>query len=80
MNPAPKAPDQSTYSGRFAARLRSLREKAGVNVSDLVSAAGVSQSTYYNWEAGATTPPLNAMPALAKALGLKSTRVLFPEN
>ena len=83
MNPAAKPPDASTYSGRFAARLRQLREQTGMTGQEAVAAinaAGfqVKQTTYYNWESGRSEPPLNAVPAIAQALGLKSVRVLFP--
>ena len=85
MNPAPKQPDQSSYSGRFAARLRSLREKNGLTVDELaaaVSEAGhaVSPRSIYNWEQGTTSPPVNAYPGLAKAFKLKSPRVILPED
>jgi transcriptional regulator with XRE-family HTH domain len=85
MAPAPKQPDLSTYSGRFAARLRSLREKAGLTVEQLasdVNEAGhsVAVRSIYNWEQGTTSPPINAFPALAKAYRLKSTRAILPDE
>ncbi len=57
MNPAPKQPDQTTYSGRYAARLRQLREKAGLTIEEMVEAmasAGyeTASRTLYHWEAG----------------------------
>ncbi|GAB5407360.1 MAG: hypothetical protein Aurels2KO_55910 [Aureliella sp.] len=83
MSPAAKEPDQSTYSGRFAARLRMLREKAGltgVQAAIAVSEAGfpVKQTTYYNWESGHTEPPLDAFASLAVVLKQKSPRSLLP--
>lgn len=83
MNPAPKAPDESTYSGRFAARLRMLREKAGLSVDDAVAAitkAGytLKRRTYYAWEASQNEPPLDAFPAIAVALKVKRIRELLP--
>lgn len=85
MSPAAKEPDQSTYGGRFAARLRTLREKAGLTIDQYVEKVAkcgykVGKSTAYHWEQGHTDPPLDAMPAVAKALGLKSVRGLFPSN
>jgi transcriptional regulator with XRE-family HTH domain len=79
--PAKKPVDVKLYSGRFAARLHELR--AGRDVDKIVSrisSAGFSRcsrATYYNWEGGITDPPIDAMPALAKALGV-TVPELFP--
>jgi transcriptional regulator with XRE-family HTH domain len=83
MSPAPKAPDESTYSGRFAARLRSLREKTGLSAeafADAIISEGhvITSRTYYRWESGQSEPPLNVYPVLAKLLKLKSARMLLP--
>lgn len=86
MAAAPKkSADLSTYAGRFAARLRALREKAGKSVETVVAElrdAGhpTAARTYYNWELAQTTPPLNVFPALAAALQLKSSRQLLPDE
>ena len=79
------APDESTYSGRFAARLRMLREKAGLTVDQVAQAISADGHTaaaraIYNWEQGKTSPPVNAYPPLSRALGLKSVRALLPEE
>lgn len=83
MAPAPKPPDESTYSGRFAARLRMLREKrgmTGMQFSEAIRGEGykLGQRTYFDWETGRTTPPIDVFPILAKLLGLKSPRYLLP--
>lgn len=81
--PAKKPVETDTYSGRFAVRLHSLR--AGRDVDRIVSAikrAGFdrcSKATYYNWEGGVYDPPIDALPALAKALGV-SVPELFPSK
>ncbi|HBE71807.1 MAG TPA: hypothetical protein DDW52_26995 [Planctomycetaceae bacterium] len=85
MSPAAKEPDQSSYSGRFAARLRMLREKTGLTGKEAVAELnrvgyGVKQTTYYNWESGRSEPPLDAYPELAKMLGLSSPRTLLPNE
>ncbi len=85
MNPAPKQPDQSTYSGRFAARLRSLREKRKLTVQEaaaMVRNAGheLTDRAYYNWESGKYAPPINVLPALSTTLGVKTVGNLFPPN
>jgi len=79
MSPARKEPDTRIYSGRFAARLRMLREKAGLTIEDLVEATGIPRKTLYNWEAGIRMPPVDTFPTLAGALGVK-TRTLLPEE
>jgi hypothetical protein len=72
---------QTSYSGRFAERLRTLR--AGRDVDKILAAierAGFkrcSKATYYNWEGGVTDPPIEALPALAKALGV-TVPEMFP--
>lgn len=83
MSPARKNVDVSTYSGRFAARLRMLREKAGLSVDDVVErliAAGYEarQTTYYGWESGRSDAPLDAFPFLALSLNVKTPRALLP--
>lgn len=80
--PAKKEIDTSTYGGRFAARLRELR--AGRDVMKIVaslkrSGHEIGRATYYNWESAAYDPPLNVLPALAKALGCKVSE-LFPDS
>lgn len=85
MNPAPKQPDQSTYSGRFAARLRQLREKAGLSVPDVVASINgqgqkVAASTYYKWETGAADPPLNSLPSIARSLGKSNVHQIMPKD
>lgn len=84
MNPAPKAPDESTYSGRFAARLRKLREKTGMTGQEMAKAIvaegyKVTGTTYYRWEAGQSEPSFNVLPVLAKILGI-SPRSLMPKE
>ncbi len=84
MNPAPKAADESTYSGRFAARLRMLREKTGMTgmeFSEAIRGEGykLGQRTYFDWETGRTTPPLDVFPILAKLLKLSGPRLLLPQ-
>ena len=81
----PREPNTELYSGRFAANLRRLREKAGLSVEEVVSALeaeGVSviRQSWYRFEQGTRTPSLDNMPAIAKALGLKNTKELFPKD
>ncbi len=82
MNRPPKPIDESTYAGRFASRLRQLREKTGLtgfDVADHLTCNGYhcGERTYYGWESGRREPSLDALPILAKVLGV-SIRALFP--
>ncbi len=84
MTPAQKPIDDSSYSGRFAIRLRELREKAGLTVDQVVEAmdrAGysIAARSFYNWEQGRRDTPFDALPALAKALG-QNVRNLMPKE
>ena len=69
--------DLSTYEGRFAARLKELREKRKMSVDDLVEITGLPRRTLYDWESTKTSPPVKSLPVLAEALGV-SIRSLLP--
>jgi len=62
--------DTSTYSGRFAVRLRALRDKTGMTVTELSVEAGIPASTLQTWEIGQKSPTIEKLPSLAKALGV----------
>lgn len=84
MTPAPIPPDDSTYSGRVATRLKELRVKANLTVEEMVerlakNGVSVAVNTYYHWEAGRRDLPLNAVPAIASALSLRKMSKLFPD-
>ncbi len=80
MTPARKAPDASTYSGRFAIRLRELREKAGLTVQEVAVRLETTFVTVHNWESGKPTVRLDVLPQLAEMYGLKEVRNLFPKK
>jgi Helix-turn-helix domain len=84
MSPAKKEADESTYSGRFAARLRMLREKAGLSVEQVVEAmikAGypLGVQTFYGWENGKRQVNWDAIPAIAKVLKTKPVDLIPPK-
>jgi transcriptional regulator with XRE-family HTH domain len=79
MTPKRKEPDEKLYSGRFAARLRSLREKAKLTPEQMAEAVGVSATTVYRWEADLRQPQISDLPTIADALGVK-VRILLPEK
>ena len=72
--------DTSTYSGRFAVRLRTLREKAGYTVQDVSMTLGIPERTLYGWEAGYSEPKYDILPILAALYGVNSPRTLLPEK
>lgn len=74
---------QSTYSERLGRRLRHLRTQAGLTVPQAVERlkeAGFDASwqTYYAWEVGFRKLNWEALPALAKVLGVADCRGLLP--
>lgn len=76
-------PDPDTYFGRIALRLKSLRLAANLDperAAAAITKAGydVSAPTIYRWEQGRTQPHVEAFPAVAKAYGLKSVRMVLP--
>jgi len=78
MSRSRKNIDTSTYEGRFAERLRSLRDKAKLSVPELAERTGIPRTTLFNWESGLSEPSLKHYPVLAEAFGIK-VRTLFPE-
>lgn len=72
-----------SYKDEFAAKLKSLREAAGLT---LRSAAAKMQelgydcrnNTWHNWESGVASPPMNALPFIANTLGLNKISDIFP--
>ncbi len=80
MNARPRKPiDTSTYEGRFAERLRMLREKAGLSVDELAEKSGVSRSTLFNWERSTSSPVNEDLRKVADTLGVE-VRTLIPKK
>ena len=69
--------DLSTYEGRFAARLKELREKRKLTVDELAEKTGFSRQVLYDWESTKSSPPVKSLPKLAEAFGV-SIRSLLP--
>lgn len=80
MSPARKAPDMKTYRGRCAARLKQLRESAGLSVEQVAEAAGITVTTVYHWERAHSEPKQDKLPTLAELFGLKSPRSVLSER
>lgn len=84
VSPPRKEPDKKKYSGRLAARIRALREKADMTIEQLagdMQRAGyeISAPTLYHWENGQRQPQLDALPYVAKVLRVELTE-LFPKK
>ena len=71
--------DTSTFTGRFAARLKSLREKAGMSVDELAERSGIPRATLFAWESADRCPVNEVLPKLAETLGVE-TRTLLPKK
>jgi transcriptional regulator with XRE-family HTH domain len=76
-----KHPDKKTYSGRLAIRIDELRLKAGYTVEEFQVKLGeknypVSVPNLYKWLNGDLQPQIDALPAIAKALGLTIAELL----
>ena len=78
--PARKEPDKTTYAGKFAARLRSLREKTGLTPEEFAEKMGVTVGTIYHWESAYSFPKVEQLQLLANVLGIKSVKTLFPNG
>ncbi len=80
MTPARKEPDTKTYSGRFAVRLRTLREKAKLTPEEVAEALGVSVHTVYHWESSRRQPQIIDLPRIAEVLGVSKARLVLPDE
>ena len=81
MNPRPrKQIDTKTYEGRFAERLKMLREKAKLTPEGAAEAIGVSFVTIYDWEGGRQIPTLPKFPKIAEVYQIKRVKDLLPNE
>jgi len=74
-----KEVDTSTYSGRFAERLRALRDKQGLTTRELAELSGIPHSTIKSWDGGMKAPHIDKFPVIAEALGI-SVEDLLPKE
>lgn len=80
-----RGPDEATYLGRLAARLKALRLRQGYDHKEAAAAitkAGwpVSVPTIYKWEQGKAFPHYMVLPFVAKAYGVDSPRSILPRE
>lgn len=62
----------------FPARLRQLREAAGLTQAQLAAAAGVRQATVSDLENGKQTPTVSTLSDLAEALDVEFLALFDP--
>jgi transcriptional regulator with XRE-family HTH domain len=55
---------------RYAAMLKSLRERAGLSQAELARRLGINQPSLSRWESGQGEPGLSIIRPLAAALGV----------
>jgi len=72
--------DLSSYEGRFAARLKSLREKAKMTAQEAAARMGITEKTVFHWEAARSSPHVSEFPIIAKTYNLKKIKDLFPNE
>ncbi len=82
MTPARKMPEMDSYSGRLGYRLRKLRNNAKLSIDEVAERMEkfgytIKPNTFRHWEIARTSPPWDAVPAIAKALKVKP-RELVP--
>jgi transcriptional regulator with XRE-family HTH domain len=75
-----KQVDTSTYEGRFAARLKELREKAKLTAEQAAERMGIVPSAIYGWESGRNRPTIADLPKIAEALKLKKIKDILPNE
>ena len=71
-----KEVDTSTYGGRFAVRLKMLREKKKMTIEELAELTGIPQTTLYRWENGDRCPVNEQVFLVTEALEIKPSRLL----
>lgn len=74
-----KQVDESTYVGRFATRLRKLREEKKMSVEGLAEKSGIPRTTLYNWESAIRAPSIEMFPELCDALEVSIRKLMPPK-
>lgn len=72
-----------SYKDEFAAKLKSLREAAGLtqrSAAEKMQELGYfcGHSKWAHWETGLASPPMNALPFIASVLGVSKISEIFP--
>ena len=72
----PSSPRVQAWRADFGARLRRVREQAGLSQEALAERAGVDRKLIYRTELGQTSPRLDAVVQLADALAVPPASLL----
>jgi len=75
-----KTVDTSSYAGRFAVRLKELREKRKLSVEEAAELIGIAPTTIYGWETGYRQPHISEFPKIAEILGIKKAKDILPNE
>lgn len=73
-----KEPDPTTPSGQFALYLAHLCKD--YDPAEVAERAGISRATLFNYFNAATSPDLDVLDRLAKALGMNDYRAMMPSD
>src|ERR671912_2710803 len=76
---AAEAPDL-TVAMRFGARVRTARQRQGLTLEALATAAGISRAALSNLERGEHSPSLTAATNVARSLGVSLAELLGDEE
>ena len=72
--------DLSSYEGRFAARLKSLREKAKMTVEEAAERMSIAPTTIYGWETGYRQPRVAEFPKISEIYKVKKAKDILPNE
>lgn len=69
---------QRVTKRQFGARLRELREAAGLSQADVAARLGKPQSSWSSWELGTTAPNIEWLERIAVVLGCDIAELFVP--
>ncbi|AIT79405.1 DNA-binding protein [Novosphingobium pentaromativorans US6-1] len=75
--PEPRSAEETASSEALGARIKRLRRERGFGVDHFASHIGVSRPTLWKWEKGTVSPRQNMVQAIARALGVPETELLY---
>jgi transcriptional regulator with XRE-family HTH domain len=71
---------RTSYGAQLGRHIRALRVAADLSVDDLARRIKRRVNCVYDWEAGTTSPHVDMLPLIAKALGKSVRDILPPEK
>lgn len=76
LNYTGKGRPQIDFKGRYAAKLREYRLRAGYNQPQLAAAVGISKNAVTNWESGRARPDIETLVKLCSVLSASADELL----